>query len=495
MARRCFEVGWGRVGTVAALAAFLLLILAAPLQAHLALRGSAPAAGAELERVPTELRLDFTEPVEFGLATLRLTGRNGPVPLGSPGPAGGDRQQMVAAIEGTLVAGEYRVDWQAVGLDGHPVRGSFSFTIVEGAEGLAPPADPLATADTVAAIGPTSPELPAAAAPDDPTSDRGVFYAAVRWLLFASIIALVGALAFRGLLARPRLLTTAAPGFAQSAARGAAAAGALAATALLLSIPLRLQAQSHSIFGGGVTLERLSLLLDTTWGRGWALQLAAALVALVGMLIARAGGRWGWPLAGVATAIVLITPGLSGHAAAAEPFPVLVIAADALHMLGAGVWLGTLLMIVVVAIPLLRDPSPPNHGRTLAALVAAFSPLALAGAAVLIVTGLLATSLHLTGPFDLVSTPYGRTLLGKLLFVVIVLTMGFYNWRRLSRRLEAPAASRELLRSAAVELTATTLVLLMTSILVAIPPPAHAAHPDGGAAATQPQPPSAEQPR
>ena len=99
------------------------------------------------------------------------------------------------------------------------------------------------------------------------------------------------------------------------------------------------------------------------------------------------------------------------------------------------------------------------------------------------------------GPFDLVSTPYGRTLLGKLLFVVIVLTMGFYNWRRLSRRLEAPAASRELLRSAAVELTATTLVLLMTSILVAIPPPAHAAHPDGGAAATQPQPPSAEQPR
>lgn len=123
----------------------LLLLVGGPLgpsapsprALHGALRRSAPAKGAKLQRVPRELRLTFTEPVERAVARLTLLNPAGqPVPLGTVDVPPDSAAQLVAAINGGMTAGRYTVHWQIAGADGHPVRGEFTFDVAPGAVGM-----------------------------------------------------------------------------------------------------------------------------------------------------------------------------------------------------------------------------------------------------------------------------------------------------------------------------------------------------------------------
>jgi copper transport protein len=107
-----------------------------------------------------------------------------------------------------------------------------------------------------------------------------------------------------------------------------------------------------------------------------------------------------------------------------------------------------------------------------AALVGAFSPWALACAAVAAATGGVSAWLHLGAPAAFWSTAYGRTLLVKLALVAPVAATGAYNWRRLRPALAAGRedVTRLLARTATVELVVAALVLAATAVLVATPP-------------------------
>jgi putative copper export protein len=102
-------------------------------------------------------------------------------------------------------------------------------------------------------------------------------------------------------------------------------------------------------------------------------------------------------------------------------------------------------------------------------LVNAFSPVALASAAIAVVTGVVATWLHVGRIPNLWGTRYGVTLLLKLATLSIVVVTGWYNWKVVQPALGTDASTTTLHRAARVELATTLLVLLVTAVLVATP--------------------------
>jgi putative copper export protein len=200
--------------------------------------------------------------------------------------------------------------------------------------------------------------------------------------------------------------------------------------------------------------------------------MAAVLLALAALLLARRAGAGPWRVVGVSAVAAAVGTALSGHAVAVDGRAALAVGVHTLHVLAAGGWLGTLLLVVVAGLWATRTLGPGERAPAAAALVNAFSPWALAFAATVAVTGAAAAWLHLAAPAALWSTTYGRTLLVKLAVLVPVAATGAYNWRRLRPSLHDEQGGARLTRSATVELAAAAVALAVTAVLVATPPDA-----------------------
>lgn len=458
----------------ATLLALALASLASPYPAlaHAILRHSAPADGARLSAAPRELRLAF----------------------------GGNVAPSVSRVE-------------LIGADGHPVRGRFAFVIAPGASGLAPPAG----ADVIGPAPPGQALLPAEEPPAESMEDDAEFgvgspmYVAVRWLGFAALLVVVGAVAFRW-----AVLPRVHPGGADTAIlRGASEAGAArlgltAAGVLVAAAVLRLLAQSYALNGSADALDPAlvgAMVAHTLWGWAWLLQAGAVVLAVVGFRFALRGGKGGvtaasapapspeavaelpsddirpprhdrrpdrthtgWVLAAVAAVALALAAALSGHAAAATLLAPLPVLADALHVLSAGAWLGCLLVLLAAGLPA-AAASGEGRARGMATLVEAFSPVALVSAGVLSATGVFTAAVHLASVAALWQSAYGRTLLVKLALLTLVFATGAYNWKRVRPALGQEAAVARLRRSAGAELAVGIAVLLVTAVLVATSPP------------------------
>lgn len=460
--------GW--YGALAGAAA-CVVALASPLRAHGALRSSLPAAGAQLAAAPRTLRLTFTESSPLNVTRVRLVGADSQsVALGPMSHLdGGARRILHVPVVGSLAAGTWAVEWQTAGADGHPVRGRFTFVVQPGA---APPSSSSSDPSSGQSSGPV-----ATSSVSTTTFDASSpIYVTVRYLSYLALLALIGTVVFR-----LRLLGSARPSVVGSDPRltdtvriaGNARALNLAAWATLAIAVLalaRLAAQSYAIFGADALDIRLTsgLLLAFPWGTGWLLQVAAVLVAWWSVVRIRAGMSadwWGLVAASIALAV---SSALTGHAAATGAAAMI---ADTAHVLGAGGWIGTLFALFVAGFPAVR--ADPDGGReaAMASLARAFTPVALISVSVLGVSGLFASWLYLSGPADLWLTPYGRTLSLKLLVLSAVIATGWYNWKRVTPQLSAPAGTRLLRRTIAAELTIAALVLGVTAVLTATPTP------------------------
>jgi putative copper export protein len=303
-------------------------------------------------------------------------------------------------------------------------------------------------------------------------------YAAIRAVQFVSIVVLLGVLAWR-LVVLPRFRQQDGrhdgdPGDVIGAVTARAINGARAAIgAMGCATLLRLAAQHAAMFGTDEHWSRTTLgalLLQSGWGRGWWLALAGVLTGWWATGAAARRRPAGWHVLTASATALVVSLSLSGHPAAAEN-PALAIAIDALHVIGAGGWIGSLAALIVIGVPVaLRLPDAERHGQV-ARLVTAFSPTALGFAALAALTGTLATWRHLGSLPALWSSGYGQLLLAKLAMLSIAALAGAYNWKRVLPALGAPTATRRLQRSAFVELGAALIVLVITAVLVATPTP------------------------
>ncbi len=264
--------------------------------------------------------------------------------------------------------------------------------------------------------------------------------------------------------------------------------GLIGAAVVFSAAWLRLLAQGYAMDGTAAAFTGpylAHMVTASAWGIRWAAQVLASIIAIAGFATLRAlfrraptdqrgpsDARWAWRVVAISVAGIAFTPGLSSHAAAMPAFATLAMLLDGLHVLAAGGWIGGLAALLIVTLP---GGSPSACRLPLAArasIVRAFSPVALASASLLMLTGTVAAWRHVGQLDALWLTAYGRTLLVKLGLIAGVASVGAYNWRRISPALDDAASPRELESTAMLELALGTLVLLASAVLVATPTPA-----------------------
>jgi putative copper export protein/mono/diheme cytochrome c family protein len=169
----------------------------------------------------------------------------------------------------------------------------------------------------------------------------------------------------------------------------------------------------------------------------------------------------------------------TGHAVTTPG--ILHLAADAAHLLAAGVWLGGLLVLGVLFAMARRRADSGSIGAV-AEATRRFSLIGIACVGTLLATGIV-NSWFLVGSIPaLVGTEYGHLLLIKLALFALMVGLAAINRFRLTPRLRilsngriatAVAALRRLRRNTIAEAVLGSLILGIVSVLGAVPPGLH----------------------
>lgn len=301
-----------------------------------------------------------------------------------------------------------------------------------------------------------------------------------QWLLFAGVLLLVGCVAWRAIVVPGSLRALdGAPDRTGlgTMARRAAGVGLVGTGLLLLAWAGRMAAMVADFRDPFVPLsEDLAFLIrDTFPGTVWLGQ-GVVLVGMVGAFALARGherpgvipegrGGPGWMAAGVGALALTASLALTSHAMGVQDGRTLAVAADGVHGLAAGAWIGALFLILHLSRR--GDPS----GRILAAQLRSFSPLAVVCVTLLVGAGVWLSWTHLSALSDLWSSAYGRLLSAKVGVAGIVFAAGLLNWRRGLPSLDTPAGARAVRRQAAFEVGVALLVLLLTAFLTQTPKP------------------------
>lgn len=193
-------------------------------------------------------------------------------------------------------------------------------------------------------------------------------------------------------------------------------------------------------------------------------QVGLLLLGIVGLALASRGTRAGWILALVAFIGSPLRGVFSGN---------LTRIVNPTHQMFAGLWIGTLFVLLVAGIgTMLRNDSVRSkRGYMAADMVNSFSPFALFASAGVATFGVITAWRHLKVLSNLWTTPYGYALMAKLCAVAAVVALGFWNWKKQRPKLGNDDGLFSIRRSARAELIAATVVLILTGIVVSIPAP------------------------
>ena len=458
----------------ALLAAAGVFVTPAAAWAHAELLSSQPGYGDRLPAAPAEMRLEFSGAMDLTGARLTLREKGGQVrSLSPPALASPDRRVVAIALPAHLADGDWSLDWFFLGNDGHLMGGEVAFAVGAPApaagRSVPGPAAQAKPAAAVRSLGPgvAGPVLARAAAPP-PAAKRPRFtiavatpQAVVRLLDYASLAILVGGGLFLALV-----WTDGAGERRAQRLLWAALLASLAATGLTVGLTaagLRgvgvAEALSPSVMGtvGGTRFAHIITVRAAFLGLG---------VLVLGMLTLgrdrAVRSRWWQAMAAVAAGGVLVTHALLGHASSEG---LLARVAVIVHLVGVSVWLGGLVFLVAVVLPRGR----PEEVRT---LLPRFSSLAFAAVTAMVVAGAVLVTRVVPKLGALPQTGYGRILLLKLGFVVLLLAAAQQARTFTERRLFKDSARlRPLLTAVGVELALAVMILTSTAVLVGRVPP------------------------
>jgi copper resistance protein D len=205
---------------------------------------------------------------------------------------------------------------------------------------------------------------------------------------------------------------------------------------------------------------------------------AAALLAAALPVLNRSGGRGGWRAGALVLAlIILIGPAWTGHAGATPgvggEFP---LAADALHLLAAGAWLGGLPPLAMLLAAASR-PKEPRWAAVTAIAVQRFSLLGMISVATLLASG-IANSCYQVGTLNnLFATTYGQLVLIKIALFAAMITLASVNRFYLTPRLAAAGNVRRLYQTSLAETGLGFAAIVVVGFLGAMAPASHTHHP------------------
>lgn len=313
-----------------------------------------------------------------------------------------------------------------------------------------------AVAQSTQQIGPPAGGPPGPGGPGGPPPGFSYFEAFTQLVEFVGYFLAVGAVGFRyGIVRRVRGMADDARDILR--ADNAALLGILGVVLLalvFLGLPYLNSLSEHKTFASSLPKNLNPLYF----------KLAMLVLALIGLASVRANASLGWLLAGIGVVLLVLQPLYTGKLAGKV---------NAVHVLAASSWLGTLLVLSIIGIHgvIRSGTAGETRARLVADLVNSFSPLALTAATVVALTGLTTAWLHLKRISALYTSSYGITLMVKLFFVLIVVVLGAWNWQRVRPSLGAEGSELTIRRSSRMELTFAALVLIATSVLVTLPSP------------------------
>ncbi|HEY3613422.1 MAG TPA: copper resistance protein CopC [Gaiellales bacterium] len=454
----------GRAGALL-VALAVALALPAAVWGHASLLATQPQASGVLAQPPTQVRLTYSERIEPRFAVISVTDAEGKqVTAGSPARAPDDADSIVVPVH-KLPQGWYLVWWRVISADGHPVRGAFTF-----------------------AVGPSPGPPPQFVIPSLGESAATTKLVGSRWILLLAMLAAIGLVAFRSVIARPLQVA----GGSERALRGVAlaAGGALAVALVAAPVYLVFATAEFSLRPWTDLGQIVPLVRDSGFGRAfsdlWAVLALFAVAAGAALALDRPGRarRTGEALlaimgAGACAAAALSLPGLAGHPATTSPVG-LMLALDWLHLAAASIWIGGLAGLLVLT----AATEPGARVRTLALVVPRFSRAAMGSVAVLLATGIVASIVHLPTLGALWQTSYGLALIAKSALLTLALVLGAVNNLRSRPRLAAAAERRDqVLGDGAVRLLRRLVLgesallagaVLAAAILTSLAPPSSA---------------------
>ncbi|MBB3114360.1 copper transport protein [Paenibacillus phyllosphaerae] len=342
--------------------------------AHATLEAVTPEAGQRMDESPPFVELTFNEPIESKLGALRVLDRSSnPVTDNDP-VLGTDRTTLKLALP-ELGEGVYTVSYSIISEDGHPVSGSYVFIV-----GNPPEAVDASNFNVHTQLG----------------GKQFILYA-VRIAYYAGLLLAAGLLLWSSInRADGESISRIRRKWELPVMRG-----------FLVAVLLYVFVQATETMKGYPTSEYLKLFGQTDVGRGWIILIGLAAIGFPVLKLGRAV-RLGW------VALILALESWSGHAIVFSPKAMSVLF-DLVHLAASSLWAGGLVLLLVIWISDRKEA-----GR----FAEVFSSFALLSLVVLTISGVGMTFLFLPSLDYLLYTAWGKLLIAKTAFVVLVLIIG-----------------------------------------------------------------------
>ncbi|MBP7242961.1 MAG: copper resistance protein CopC/CopD [Amaricoccus sp.] len=397
------------------------LIVGGRASAHAQLVATTPAAGAVVAEAPGEVVLEFSEPV--APLSVRWFPPDGGAAL--DGAARAEDSRLVATVPDGLGTGTLLLSWRVVSVDGHPIGGSYVFSV----------------------------GAPTAVAAEIPAAGAARAAAVARFALTVALVLGVGGALFCRLVDRG---TAPALRSQRMASWSALAVAPAAVLALGLQGRDLLAAPVAALAGPQPWLAALASPFAATV----AASLAAGLAAALALRHDDAAGRlWCW----VAWIAAAVSFALFGHAATAPP-RWLTTPAVALHAAAFIFWIGALPGLVERA---------ACGGSDLLPTLRRFSAIAMPLVVGLALSGATLAFIQVGRPEAMLGTAYGRLLTAKLALVAVLLLLAALNRFRLTPAIARgeTGAAPKLRRSIVAELVLGLVIVGLASGFRLTPPP------------------------
>jgi copper transport protein len=435
------------------------LLLPAVASAHAVLVHTDPSASGVVDVSPSHVALTYSEAVEPRFAIVSVTNASGQQQTsGSPNRSPVDPNQLDVPLH-HLAEGWYLVYWRVISVDGHPVRGAFTF-----------------------AVGPNPGPAPQFVIPSISETAATPLLLTLRWIVFLSIMTAIGLLVFRAIIARP--VVRRAPG---SSLRAVSVTFVVSTVVALVATPVYVLASTakfalRSIWDVGALVP---LMRASAFGRGYLdLEVVLALFAIAAAVLLHVGRPESrqrpvsellallGALLGAASA--LLVPGLAGHAAQTSPRGVS-LALDWLHLASGSIWIGGLIGLIAIWSGLGRT----HRMGGLSVCVPRFSRVAFVSVMTLIASGTVAAVIRLPTVASLFHTSYGHALLVKIALLGAAMLLAPVNMLRNTPRLahaearpkEAESAATLLRGLVSAEIVLVVAAIFAAATLSSLPPP------------------------
>lgn len=293
----------------------------------------------------------------------------------------------------------------------------------------------------------------------------------LRFLLYVDLMLLFGIALFGlyGLKEQERISDAVLP--LRALLIGSAISGVMLS---VVGMVLMVSAMSGESNLGELRPHLTMMLRETDMGMAWMTRLIALFIAALVMLFSTRAPELALWVAATAGGIALASLAWSGHGAMDEG--IWHFAADILHLLAAGAWLGALIAFTLMSQS--RNLQSENHVRLLARAVMRFESVGALIVAIIVVTGVV-NYLFIAGPNldDVLPSTYGILLLIKVALFAGMLALAALNRFHLGPLLQQSlrdgqysVAANTLRRSVRVELFAAVLIVGLVAWLGTLSP-------------------------